>query len=276
MNAQDKPTWRLIVSSPGTGAWNMALDEAILESAANRNSLPTLRLYSWSPPCISLGYAQPVSQIDLQRLHSFKWDIVRRPSGGRAILHTDELTYSVAAPIDDPHFCGGVLESYRHISKGLVQALTNLHLEIEIQPEVQLSDAEREQAICFEMPSSYEITASGKKLVGSAQVRRKGGVLQHGSLPLGGDIARICQVLSCPDEEERTRAASHLRERATTMEQLLGKSVSWQDAVNAMVEGFEAALGIHLDQQILTKVEIERAEALCKQKYEQQEWIERL
>lgn len=254
----------------------MALDEAILESVTNKHSPPTLRLYSWSPPCLSLGYAQPISQIDLEKTQSFNWDIVRRPTGGRAILHVDELTYSVAATIDNPHFSGGVLESYRHISQGLVEALQNLHLEIEIQPVVQLSNADREQAICFEIPSSYEITAGGKKLVGSAQVRRKGGVLQHGSLPLAGDIARICQVLHYTDERERIHAVSHLRKRATTMEQLLGKPVPCQDAVNAMVEGFETALSIHLEQQELTEEEVERAEALCKEKYQQQEWTERI
>jgi lipoate-protein ligase A len=272
----DKPIWRLIISTPGTGAWNMAMDEAILESATHKTSPPTLRFYAWSPPCISLGYAQPISNIDLERIQALKWDIVRRPSGGRAILHTDELTYSIAAPLDDPHFSGGVLESYRHISQGLVEGLRLLHLEIEVQTEVQLTSTEREQAICFEIPSSYEITSEGRKLFGSAQIRRKGGVLQHGSLPLAGDITRICQALNLPDEEERAHAASHLRERATTIEQLLGKSVPWQDAVNAMLEGFNTALGIHFDQQEVSQEEMERAKWLCMEKYGQQEWIERL
>jgi lipoate-protein ligase A len=216
----------------------MALDEAILETIIERRISPTLRLYSWSPPCLSLGYAQPISQVDLERIRSRKWDIVRRPTGGRAILHTDELTYSVAATLDNPHFAGGVLESYKHISQGLVRALQILNVGIEIQPEVKLTHAEREQAICFELPSSYEITAGGKKLVGSAQVRRKGGVLQHGSLPLVGDISRICKVLAFPDEEQRNIAVSRLNRRATTVESLMGFPIPWQDAADAMVAGF--------------------------------------
>ena len=183
---------------------------------------------------------------------------------------------SVAAPLDNPHFAGGVLESYKHISQGLVKALEILRLDIEIQPETRLTSAEREQPICFELPSSYEITAGGKKLVGSAQVRRRGGVLQHGSLPLSGDIARICQVLTYPDEGQRDRAAKHLRERATSIEQLLGMSISWQRTADAIVAGFREALGIHLEGQSLSDEEAERADQLCRERYEHCDWLERL
>lgn len=251
----------------------MALDEAILETTIEKRADPTIRLYSWSPPCLSLGYAQPVSQVDPDRIMANQWDIVRRPTGGRAILHTDELTYSVAALLDDPHFAGGVLESYKHISQGLVRALQILGVGIEIQPEVRLSNDEREQAICFELPSSYEITAGGKKLVGSAQVRRRGGVLQHGSLPLNGDITRICDVLAYPDEQARKIAASRLRERATTIEQLLGYPIAWQYVADAMKTGFEEALHIQVKQQNLSPQELERADKLFKEKYGQRDWV---
>lgn len=254
----------------------MALDEVLLESTAIRNSPPTLRLYAWSPPCLSLGYAQPVSQIEIQRIQELGWDIVRRPSGGRAILHTDELTYSVAAPLDNPHFSGGVLQSYQHISQGLVKALEILGLQIEIQPEIHLSSAEREQPICFELPSSYEITAAGKKLIGSAQLRRKGGVLQHGSLPLTGDIGRICQVLVFPDDELRSKAMFRLRHRATTIEQFLGRRIPWQDAADAVEAGFREALGIPLIQQGPSQEEVRKADELSAERYESQEWTHRL
>jgi lipoate-protein ligase A len=254
----------------------MAIDEAILDTTIEKNAHPTLRLYSWSPACLSLGYAQPISQIDLDRLHANKWDLVRRPTGGRAILHVDELTYSVAAPLDHPCFLGGVLESYKYLSQGLVRALQILKVEIEIQPEVRLSNDQREQAICFELPSSYEITSGGKKLIGSAQVRRRGGVLQHGSLPLSGDITRICQVLSYPDEESRSIAASHLRHRATTLEESLGHAIPWQEVANAIVAGFEQALNIDFDEHNLSIAESERADRLCRDKYEQTDWVEKL
>jgi len=258
------------------GAWNMAMDEALLESSSNGDSPPTLRLYAWSPPCLSMGSAQPSSQIDLHLLQDLGWDIVRRPSGGRAILHTDELTYSVTAPLDHPHVAGGVLESYKKFSQGLVQALTLLGVKIEIQPEVKLTHSEREQPICFEIPSSYEITAGGKKLIGSAQLRRAGAVLQHGSLPLSGDIARICQGLSFPDNALRQAAAERLRIRATTIEQLLNQPVTWDEAVHAVTAGFQSALGITLDQQTPSKGEMQRTETLIKEKYEHDAWTYRL
>jgi lipoate-protein ligase A len=273
---QGTSTWRLIITAPKNGAWNMALDESLLESVSNGISPPTLRLYSWSPPCLSLGSAQPSSQVDIKLIYTRHWDLVRRASGGRAILHTDELTYSVTAPLDNPHVSGGVLESYKHISQGLVQALEILRLKIDVQPEVKLSESEREQPICFEIPSSYEITAQGKKLIGSAQVRRGGGVLQHGTLPLGGDIARICQVLVFPDAETRNSAAARLRERATTIEGLLQQEVSWEDAVHAVKTGFQRALGLTFEQQNPTEEEMLRTEELIEEKYACDEWTHRL
>jgi lipoate-protein ligase A len=98
-----KDSWRLLVTPPARGAWNMAVDEAILEAVGRGASLPTLRLYAWEPACLSLGYAQPIGDVDQPRLRARGWDLVRRPTGGRAVLHTDELTYSVIAPPGEPH-----------------------------------------------------------------------------------------------------------------------------------------------------------------------------
>ncbi|HEX9617401.1 MAG TPA: hypothetical protein VGA03_08280, partial [Anaerolineales bacterium] len=109
--------WRLIHTPPAPGAWNMAVDEAILEAVGRGQADPTLRLYAWSPPCLSLGYAQPSSDVDLPQLHALGWDLVRRPTGGRAILHTDELTYAVIAPLSEPRLAGSVLESYQSLSQ---------------------------------------------------------------------------------------------------------------------------------------------------------------
>lgn len=268
--------WRLILSPAAQGAWNMALDEAILEFTAAGESPPTLRLYSWSPPCLSLGNAQPISQIDPTRLSAYGWDIVRRSTGGRAILHTDELTYSVTAPLEDPNFEGGVLQSYKYISDGLISALSILGLQVEIQPEVVLSEQERSQPVCFQMPSSYEITVNEKKLVGSAQLRRKGGVLQHGTLPLCGDIGRISFVLDFEDEDQRERSHARVQERATTLESLLGQFISWDQAAEALIQGFSSALGLSFKDTPPTEREIKRAEELLQERYDNQKWTERI
>jgi len=265
-------TWRLLVSPPAHGAWNMAVDEALLESAGRGDSLPTLRLYAWEPPCLSLGYAQPFSDVDLPRLQARGWELVRRPTGGRAVLHTDELTYSVMAPLDEPRLAGSLLETYNRLAQALVEALRVLVLPVEIQERATGPGAKNTNPVCFEVPSTYEITVDGKKLVGSAQARRKDGILQHGSLPLTGDLARIVQVLAFPDEKARTRAAARLLGRATTVETALGRPVGWQEAANAFVSAFSSVLHLRLEPGDLSASEKARAEELVAVKYAHSTW----
>src|SRR5512139_3352251 len=111
--------WRLLITPPTHGAWNMAADEAILEHIGRGESLPTLRLYAWTPACLSLGHAQPFADVDVARLRERGWEVVRRLTGGRAILHTDEITYSVVGSGDVPALAGSVLESYRRLARAL-------------------------------------------------------------------------------------------------------------------------------------------------------------
>ncbi len=115
-------TWRLILSDPMPGTRNMAIDSAILAAVERGEAPPTLRLYSWDPPCLSLGYSQAYSDVDLHQLSANGWDLVRRPTGGRAILHTDELTYAVIGPKSDPRLAGNLMDSYQHISTGFVRS----------------------------------------------------------------------------------------------------------------------------------------------------------
>jgi lipoyl(octanoyl) transferase len=290
--ALPRATWRLIITPPGGGPWNMAVDEAILEAAGREVVPPTLRLYAWSPPCLSIGFSQPAADVDLKSLDSLGWDIVRRPTGGRSILHTDELTYSVCGPEAEPRLAGSVLESYRRLSTALLDALHRLKIPAETQPE--LDKLEREQyvskiagadgAVCFELPSSYEITALGKKLVGSAQSRKREGVLQHGSLPLRGDLTRILQVLVFPEpvgngpesELPRDRAARRLLDRATTAEGCLGQPVAWETAAHAFQTAFSHVLNLELEPADLTPGEIQRAQELIKLKYEHPAWTRKV
>lgn len=270
--------WRLIKSNPGRGSWNMAVDEAILEAVGYGKVLPTLRLYAWQPACLSIGYAQPYSDVDFMMLESYGWDIVRRVTGGRAILHTDELTYSVTGSPDEPRLIGGVLESYRRLSQALLEALLNLGLPAETfpkSPNPELSHRS-EQPVCFEEPSNYEITVHGKKLIGSAQARRKKGVLQHGTLPLYGDLTRITQALSFPNEQQREDAALRLLKRATTVEHALNRIVQWEEAAEAIALSFSKTLNIQLELSELTSFELTHAEKLVKEKYAHPSWTERI
>jgi lipoate-protein ligase A len=130
--------------------------------------------------------------------------------------------------------------------------------------------------VCFEVPSSYEITVAGKKLIGSAQARKKEGVLQHGSLPLSGDLTRICQALVFENDEAREHAAQRLLRRATTVESALGGAVAWETAAQAFVRAFEAQLGLCFEKGELSESESSRAEELVKEKYAYPSWTERI
>lgn len=269
-----RATWRLLKSQPASGAWNMAVDEAILEAIGREDSPSTLRLYAWNPPCLSLGYAQPEEDVDWQQVSLHHWQVVRRPTGGRAILHTDELTYAVIAPHTEPRLSGGVLVSYRRISRALLNALNILNLLVEsvADPEVNNPSSNPKGPVCFEVPSNYEITFQGKKLIGSAQARRKEGILQHGTLPISGDLTRITKALHFPGEDLRQEAASRLLERATTVELALGRVISWRQAADAFAAGFSRALNLDFQVGRLSRRESERALELVEHKYQYLDW----
>lgn len=265
--------FRLIQSPPMAGADNMALDEALLEAVAADRSPPTLRLYGWAPPCLSLGYAQPLGDVDQDGLRRAGWDLVRRPTGGKAILHTDELTYAIVGPADHPLLAGDVLGSYRRLSAGLLPALYRFGLE----PELHGADSPNgSNPICFQDPGANELTVHGMKLIGSAQLRRARAVLQHGSLPLSGDIARICTALRYPDEPHRRRAAEAVRQAATTLERAAGKPVSWEQAAAALAHGFRTGLELDLRPAEPSPHELDRAAELAATKYRSAEWSLRL
>lgn len=268
--------WRFIVNAPAEGAWNMAVDEAILEATANHSQPTTLRFYSWNPFCLSLGYSQPFSDINEENLHKKGWDVVRRPTGGKAILHADELTYSICAAQNDPHVQGSVLESYKHLSKGLLSALENLGLQANSEPHKDPSERNTTKPICFEVPSDYEITLNGKKIIGSAQARKKDGVLQHGTIPLFGDITRITQVLRYSGEEEQQESRILLQNHATTLAEQAGQKITWKRLAQALLCGFKDALGVEIKAGYLSETERLRAKQLFNEKYNNVEWTNRI
>ncbi len=283
-------TWRLLITPAeqgARGAWNMAVDETILEHIRRGDSPPTLRLYAWEPACLSLGHAQPLADVDRARLKERGWEVVRRLTGGRAILHTDELTYSVIGSAKDPVLAGSVLESYNRLAQALLLAVRSLELPVEMKDAQHVGHAAREappkrgslthaNPVCFEVPSSYEIMVGGKKLIGSAQARKKEIVLQHGSLPLTGDLTRICQALVFENESARAQAAQRLLARATTVESALGRAVAWETAAQAFIHAFETQLGLCFERGELSDSESNRAEELVREKYDHPAWTERV
>jgi lipoate-protein ligase A len=247
----------------------MAVDEAILRAVAAEQAPPTLRLYAWRPACLSLGRAQPLADVDREALHAAGFGLVRRPTGGKAILHADELTYSLIAPEKEPRVAGGIVESYRRLSAGLVRALERLGAT-GIETDRRAEWRAPEGPVCFEEPSAYEITAGGRKLVGSAQMRAQCVVLQHGAIPLVGDVARICLVLA--DHP----GPAYVHSRATTVEEALGRAIAWDEAAEALAAGFAEALNLHLEPGKLTDAERAWAEELRVEKYAAEEWTGRV
>lgn len=272
----EKTTWRLIEHPPFSGAWNMAVDEAILESVYRQEALPTLRLYAWEPACLSLGLAQPYEEVDPESLARNQWDLVRRPTGGRAILHTDELTYAVIAPETEPRVRGGVLESYLRLSQALLEALEILGLSPQAKEKTSSQNQDKPNPVCFEVPSNYEITVNGLKLIGSAQARRKEGILQHGALPLKGDLTRIVTALRFPNQAAKAEAKARLLAHATTVERELGVAPEWQQASDAFQKAFSEKLNLSLEPGELTPKEVQRAGELMSEKYAHPSWTNRI
>ena len=276
ISSKESAQWRLIINSPGEGAWNMAVDESIHETVAKKEKPPTLRLYSWNPYCLSLGHAQSVADVNLQALKAYGWGLVRRPTGGKAILHADELTYSIIAPIEEPRVCGTVMESYQRLSRALLNALKILGIQADSKPKESANRKLPMNPICFESPSDYEITSNGKKFIGSAQARRLQGVLQHGSIPLFGDITRIAHVLNYASLAEQKDAEKNLRLKAGTLKDIIYETKSWQEISEAIIKGFSEELNIFFIRDSLSNGETIRAKELVQTKFGLDEWTFRI
>ena len=270
-NLQSSIPWRVIRHAAAPGPYNMAVDEAIAQAVAARLVPPTLRFYAWDPPCVSLGRNQPVKGVGLARIAERGYGIVRRPTGGRAILHTDEMTYSMIASPEHPLMRGYVLDSYLRISHGLVAGLRRMGIAAEEAPGTNRAGPDV-SAACFEVPSAYEIVAHGKKILGSAQARRSTSVLQHGSLPLEGDLTRVVDCLAFDDEAARQALRASLRDHAATVYELTRRHVSQDEAIDAMMAGMADALQIPLVAGDLTEEELAWSAELLRDRYANEDW----
>ncbi len=169
---------RLILDDPRDGAWNMAVDEVLLESAAVNG--PTLRIYQWSEPTLSLGYFQRYTEREKHPASS-QCAVVRRSSGGGAILHHHELTYSFASPVQDRIRCDAS-DLYRAIHRCLVGALRNFEIDAKLRESATKIPAANEPFLCFLRQAEGDVLLNDRKVGGSAQRRKHNAVLQHGSV----------------------------------------------------------------------------------------------
>jgi lipoyl(octanoyl) transferase len=269
-------TWRLLFDAhPRPGAVSMAIDEAVARAVAARTAPPTLRLYGWSPPTLTLGRGQPYADADIDMLRQAGVSLVRRMSGGTAVLNRDELSYMVAVTDREPRLAGSsIAESYRGVSAALLHALARLGLwTAEASTPTEGTEVPRRDArspVCFELPSDYEITVGGRKLIGSSQMRIRGGILQHGSMPLAGDMAEISRYLTARPDPARIRTL------ALTLCDALGRHVTWEEAAEAVIGGSRGTLALTLVPGPLTPGERAAVEKLVVEKYGNPAWTARV
>ena len=258
-----RSAWRLIVDGPGDAAWNMAVDEALLESIdATPDAPPTVRLYGWCPAALSLGRGQVASEAhDGAALARLGIDLVRRPTGGDAVLHEHERTVALAGSLRRPPFPGGILDTYRRFASAVCAALGRLGVEAEATAPSSAS-AGRRGSVCFETLGAHEIAAAGRKIAGFAQRRRRNAFLLHGSLPIRLDPARLAAAAG--------RAVR--RERFGDLESVAGAPIDGEQLDRALVWGLEQVCGADFDVGGLSEAEALRAAELRCWKYDSMSW----
>lgn len=252
----------------------MAIDEALLQTMAQASDpQPVLRFYGWNPATLSLGYAQSYDkEVNEAVCRAEGIDIVRRPTGGRAVLHQYELTYSVIAPEQDPNVSGTVTESYLKISKALLAGFQALG----IPAEMSMGGAAKEAstAACFDAPSWYELVVNGRKLVGSAQVRKEGILLQHGSILLHFDADLLFRLLKFPTEEIRDRLLKGFKAKACALDEVWNRPFDREELEREICSGFRTVMGIDLIPSQLTEAESHLMQEV-RAKYISDEWTKK-
>jgi lipoyl(octanoyl) transferase len=276
--------WRFVHTGRRSGAMNMAIDEAMIIAQHEGRIPPTVRFYNWLPGTLSVGYFQKAGkEVDFTAIQRHGIGFVRRPTGGRAVLHDREVTYSLVVPESYSGLPAHVEEGYRMLSEGLLYGFRRLGLEAEMTGGYSLAGQETPQAArlsrsaaCFDSPSRYELTVEGRKIAGSAQMRSRGVVLQHGSIPVDNQTDFLFELLSFPESRSKERWKRVVEEKAVAINDALGKKhmeqVTVEQAEEAFRLGFSEAFGVPLVLEPLTPYEEELAAELVRTKYGTEEW----
>lgn len=233
-----------------------------MEGVRQRLSPPTLRLYEWDTPSLSIGYFQKISDIDIDYCSKKKYPVVRRLTGGRAILHDSELTYSFSSLKDNSLFRGSLLANYKIISTAMISGLKLVGIDAEMSYERERNSGSKNPS-CFHSVSFGEITVEGKKIIGSAQKRYSSGFLQHGSVLLDFNAGELCRALKCKDEE-------HFKGIGAVHDYVSEVSVNY--LTSALKEAFEKTLKVKMIYDDPTIFEMDLAKELEQTKYAKREW----
>ena len=245
--------FRFILDDYQTPALNMAIDEALMKNCIAYGK-PTLRFYRWRPRAITLGYFQSLEQeVDAEKCRAEGVEVVRRSTGGGAVYHDSELTYSFVCPLDSGLLPKNILDSYRQVCGGLIHGFKELGL---LAAFVPLND----------------IVVNGKKVSGNAQTRREKTILQHGTVLIDVDVDRMFSLLKVPNEKIRDKLISDVRQRVTSVNREAGKDYSYGDVAAAMRTGFEKHFKAALVEEPLTPAERALAQKIAAEKFSRPEW----
>ena len=269
----NNPAWRLIEDGPGDGKLNMAIDRAILTACDQGQAPATLRLYGWDKPTLSIGYSQnELRDVNTVQCERKNIPIVRRFTGGRALLHQYELTYSLVAPIPHPRFPGNLVGAFGAVSKAVIISLEKAGV---VKPEISgkdkrsLGDGNKRSPACFSTSNHWEITVEGKKLAGSAQRRLSGAFLQHGSILLDWDPELAHSLFRYSSESEQAQGLKSLIFSTLTLKEVLSIKPEWGEVAHCFVEGFQQTFPGYWKPETLNSFETE----LVKEYLEENEQI---
>jgi lipoate-protein ligase A len=266
--------WRFVDTGARDAASNMALDEALLVMHEAGATPPTLRVYGWCQPTLSLGYAQNAQQeVDLAACHAQGVAVIRRPTGGRAVLHDQEVTYSVVMPLVLGEGAHTITEHYRRIGMALAAALQALGLPVQLaRPQVRAAPTRAPASpACFAALSRYELSVAGKKLVGSAQKRAQRALLQHGSIPLWMDRQRLFQCLRVP-REHRAELVQAAYTAMGAVNEVAAQPVTLAALHAALCQGISAVFAVDLVDMPISPEEWRLAQHLRATKYATDAW----
>jgi lipoate-protein ligase A len=265
--------WRLLDFQNYNIFENMAIDESIFHETIKNRKHPTIRFYSSRPAAVSIGYFQDMrKEVNIEKCHRAGVDVVRRITGGKAVFHFHEITYCVVAGDQEKIFPSDISETYKVISKCIARGLAYLGIRADLAEGGRVGAGEELKSCCFSVPSKNELLVEGRKICGSAQVRRRGGFLQHGSLLLAfdpGETASLLLPARTPVQVEK------LREAVTAINEELVSPVDVQEICLQLKRGFTDELSIEFVEETLTPVEETLKNELMK-KYIDVNWnIER-
>jgi lipoate-protein ligase A len=223
----------------------MGIDLVLLNSCENGLAPPTVRLYGWQTPTLSIGKNQNIDkEINLNRCRDLGIPVIRRPTGGKAILHGNEITYAIAAPAKHSKFMGGIGDSLKTIGRALIYGLEELNISGSTLNEGDYSSPpeNKNSPACFASLNKFEILVDGKKLAGSAQKRTRKAFLQHGSILIDLDAELFISLLNVDDKNSSTEQIDKLNRSVVTLNQIREEKIEFDEVVKALQKGFQKAL----------------------------------